>query len=128
MQRAPAPREPQILKPPSLIHEGPQGLEGIPNPRTLFQATFWSQVQNTKSESLAPKDFTAPGPDQQPEGEPEGPGGLGWTWGPDHQGQLTTAPSLHVPELSMTPIPFNKDVSMACLRQVNIWGVTGLPV
>lgn len=85
---------------------------------SLLQSTFRSQVQDTKSESLAPKNFTAPGPDQQPEGEPAGPIGPEQTWGPDHQGQLTTAPSLHAPKLSMTPVLFNKDVSMAFLCQV----------
>ena len=30
--RAPVPREPQILKPPSLIDEEHRGLQGIPNP------------------------------------------------------------------------------------------------
>lgn len=84
---------------------------------SLLQSTFRSQVQDTKSESLAPKDFTAPGPDQQPAGEPEGPIGPEQTWGPDHQGQLTTAPSLHVPKISMTPVLFNKDVSMAPIIQ-----------
>ena len=49
---------------------------------SLLQSTFRSQVQDTKSESLAPKDFTAPGPDQQPAGEPEGPIGPEQTWGP----------------------------------------------
>lgn len=107
--------------------KGPKALRGSQILEPLFQSMFWSQVQNTKSESLAPKDLTALEPDQRPEGEPEGPGGPGWTRGPDHQGQLTTAPSLHVPEFSMTPVPFNKDVSMVSLCTVSIWKVVGLP-
>jgi hypothetical protein len=109
--------------------EGPKALResrlGVP-----VQSTFWTQFRETKSESLAPKDLTALGRDQQPEGEPKGPVGPGRTWGPDHQGQLTTAPSLHVPKLSMTPVLFNKDVSMASLCQVTgvERGDTALPL
>lgn len=49
---------------------------------------------------------------------PKAPGVQSRPGAPDHQGQLTTAPSLHVPKLSMTPVLFNKDVSMAFVCRV----------
>lgn len=41
--------------------KGPKALRGSQILEPLFQSTFWSQVQNTESESLAPKDLKHPG-------------------------------------------------------------------
>ncbi|MEJ1286894.1 hypothetical protein NN561_017907 [Cricetulus griseus] len=81
-----------FICPPKQVTQPKRTFTTVRTPKDIASENSISRSKTLNLKSLAPKDLTAPGPDQQPEGEAEGPVGPEQTWGPDHQGQLTTAP------------------------------------